>query len=282
MPMSQDDIRRHYEASWKEASSQAADTASLSYSSPVEDAIIYPIYERLIADLGLRVSDGRVLDVGSGSGRWIRFFLERFKPARIVGTDFTQASVDLLTRWHAPMVEAKQVEFRTADITQEKLALGEAFDVINIANVLFHIPEPDRFARALTNLSAHLADGGRVVTTEYLPRVSMRTEWMLVRSRYEFERAVEAAGMKIVDIRACSFFSNDPMGVDGPDDRTRRHFQQVRSMMAGIARSNLDAGGKQFFINYAAEIERACLAFCSERMAQMDMPAQKLVVLGRK
>ena len=78
MPMSQDDIRRHYEASWKEASSQAADTASLSYSSPVEDAIIYPIYERLIADLGLRVSDGRVLDVGSGSGRWIRFFLERF------------------------------------------------------------------------------------------------------------------------------------------------------------------------------------------------------------
>jgi len=280
--MSQEDIRRHYEEAWKQTSSDAADTAALSYSSPVEDAVLYPIYEKLIADLSLRASGGRVLDVGSGSGRWIRFFLERFKPARLVGTDFTQASVDLLMRWHAPMIAENLAAFLTADITAENLNLGETFDLINIANVLFHIPEPDRFARALINLAAHLAEGGRVITTEYLPRTSMRTEWMLVRSRYDFERAVDAAGMKIVDIRACSFFSNDPMGVDGPDDKTRRHFQQVRSMMAGIARSNLDAGSKQFFTNLSAEIERACLAFCGERIAPVDMPAQKLVVLGKK
>jgi len=138
MPMTQDDIKQHYEQDWTARSAGASDAAGLGYSDPVEDALLYPAYERLIDDTGLRAT-GRVLDVGSGSGRWIRFFLERFAPERLLGIDFAQASVDLLHRWHPP-AERPGLDIRRADVTEHGLDLGERFDLINVANVLFHIP----------------------------------------------------------------------------------------------------------------------------------------------
>jgi len=47
----------------------------------------------------LVVSRGeRVLDVGCGSGRWVRYFTQRFTPKFLMGVDFTQASIDLLKK----------------------------------------------------------------------------------------------------------------------------------------------------------------------------------------
>ena len=64
MPMTQQDIHSHYEQQWKKQSDDASDVSDLSYSNPIEDAVLYPAYEKLIRDFGLVVSDGRVLDVG--------------------------------------------------------------------------------------------------------------------------------------------------------------------------------------------------------------------------
>lgn len=93
-----------------------------------------------------------MLDVGTGSGRWIRYFLDRFAPLRLIGIDYTEASIDLLRKW-SPDAPSTVVEFKVADITQPDLNLGEQFDLVNIANVLFHIPEPELFAHAIANLS---------------------------------------------------------------------------------------------------------------------------------
>ena len=68
MPMTQQDIRIHYESEWKITSESAPDTTGLRYSNEVEDAVLYPAYEQLVADLKLKVDGGRVLDVGSGNG----------------------------------------------------------------------------------------------------------------------------------------------------------------------------------------------------------------------
>ena len=240
MPMTQEDIRRHYETSWKTTSDNAASAAGLAYSNSVEDAVMYPIYERLLHDLQVKVTGGRVLDVGSGSGRWIRFFLDRFAPQLLVGVDFTQTAIDLLRKWSLP-AGATTIAFEQADITDPSLRLQQPgpFDLINIANVLFHIPENDKFINAL-NLARHLASAGRIVTTEYLPRTSMRTEWMLVRSRYEFQAAVESVGLRIAEVRASSFFSNDPMGIDGPDGHGRGLFAQVRGAQRMLMDSKMD------------------------------------------
>ena len=280
MPMTQTDIRTHYEKHWRERMQTAHGTGDLRLSSPIEDRVLYPLYARLLRDLAVRVDGGRVLDVGCGSGRWIRFFLDNFRPALLRGMDITAESVELLKRWHAG-APGTQLEYRQGDISAPDLAVDEPFDCVNVANVLFHIPEPELFTRALANLARLVAPTGRIITTEYLPRWTMRTEWMLVRNRYQFEDAVRAAGLRIVTIRAFSFFGNDPMGLDGPDSGTRGHFHRVRSGVQKILDSPLDEASRTYFIDLFAEIERALLAFCGERIADVEMPSQKLVVLAR-
>ncbi len=277
--MTQQDILTHYETEWKKQSDGACGPEGLAYSNPVEDAVLYPAYERLIGDLNMKADGGRVLDVGSGSGRWVRFFLERYEPKLLLGVDYSESSVDLLKRWHP--AERTPLEFRLADITEPGLDLGGDFDLINVANVLFHIPEPDLFAAALANLTRLVAPTGHIVTTEYLPRTTMRTEWMMVRSRYDFQAAVKAVGLHVCDVRAFSFFSNDPLGLDGPDDGLRRRFNTVRGYVQKLLRSDLDGQSRQFFIDFLAEIERAALGFARERIADLDLPSQKLVVLKK-
>lgn len=292
--MTQEDIRRHYETQWKQQSTAASKRSdqetvadAVAYSNPVEDAVLYPVYERLINELNIKISGGRVLDVGSGSGRWVRFFLDRFQPQLLLGIDYAAASIELLRA--ANPVSGKSsssaLALEVADITDPAMAqrppFKKPFDLINIANVLFHIPEPEKFAQALLNLSRLIAPGGHIVTTEYLPRATMRTPWMMVRSRYEFEAAAAAAGLRIIAVRAFSFFSNDPMGLDGPDQAVRGHFHRVRAGVQSLLASNMDGKSRQFLINLLTDIEQAALAFSRERIAEMDLPSQKLVVLKR-
>jgi ubiquinone/menaquinone biosynthesis C-methylase UbiE len=287
MPMTQEDIRSYYRNHWQQANDAHAtgDQSALNYSSPIEDPVIYPIYERLIRDLGIKVDNANLLDIGSGSGRWIRFILDRYTPASLTGIDFAESSVLLLNEWAATLSNPSAVSFHSADISDPALAIPKpenGFDTINIANVLFHIPEPEKFEQSLKNIASLLAPGGRVLTTEYLPRVSMRTNWMAVRNRYEFEAACSNAGLEIADIRACSFFSNDPMGIDGPDGATRARFNKVRAMSKQLMDGVANEQSRQFIADLLAEVEHACLDFCSERIAQIDMPAQKLVVLRKR
>lgn len=276
--MTQDDIRRYYEESWGKALENAAGVDQLAYSNPVEDAVLYPLYESMLNGLGVRVNGGRVLDVGSGSGRWVRFFLERFRPERFIGVDFTASAVGLLKKWHGGRAG---VDFRVADITERGLDLGERFDLINVANVLFHIPEDDRFIRSLENLREHVAVGGRIVTTEYLPRTSRRSEWMMVRSRYEFEMAVRAAGLKIVEVQGSVFFANDPLGIDGADDGIRRHFNMVRARMKSLLESCGNEQTRRVIVELFVDVERAAMAYCGERLSAIEFPSQKLVVMAR-
>ena len=284
MPMTQSDIQTYYRDFWEKMKDARSndDLNALSYSSPIEDAAIYPVYERLIRDHGINANQGKVLDIGSGAGRWIRFILDRFTPNALHGVDFAESSTMMLNEWSSSLATPTKLSFQTADITAPSCKIDGQYDLINIANVLFHIPEPDKFDQALTNLSQLVSDTGRIVTTEYLPRASMRTQWLTVRSRYEFTAACDRAGLEIADIRACSFFSNDSMGIDGPDDATRKHFYTVKAMIDQLMGGLTTDQSRAFVTQLFAEIEHASLAFCNERIAQVDMPAQKLVVLRRK
>lgn len=281
MPMTQDAIREHYEGAWKDKSDAAADLSQIGYSNPVEDAVLYPVYRQMLADLKAKVTGGDVLDVGSGSGRWVRFFLEQFAPASFTGVDYTTASVDLLRKWFpADQGRPTNLAFDRVDITEAGLELGRRFDLINIANVLFHVPEADKFERALANLARHVKPDGLIVTTEYLPRTSMRTEWMLVRDRYTFEAAVARAGLRVVAIKAFAIFTNDPMGLDGPDGGPRGLFNQVRQRFQALASAVGGTDGPAFLQQTYADVERAILSFCRERVPDVDMPSQKLVFLA--
>lgn len=280
--LTQSDIRDQYTKIWAEEKKRSdAGTPSL-YCTNAEELLVQPVYLEMLRDLKVFVgnSQGAVLDVGCGAGRWVKFLMECVKPGSILGVDITQQSVDLIQSRLQSSADTS-LTFRVADITQKDLDLGLAsFDLINIANVLFHIPEHDLFFRALENVRHHLKPGGVAFTTEYLPRTDMRTPWMQVRSRYNFEKLAAKAGLRIVDIRAFTIFNNDPMGLDGPDDGPRYRFNIVRHQMQQLYSGITDPKARVFLDELQANIDRAVLAFCKERIADIDLPSQKLVALA--
>lgn len=274
MPMTQDDIRAYYEQQW--GKTERSSQGSMAYSNPVEVEVCEPIYERFFADSGIE-RGCRVLDVGCGSGRWVRFLHRALAPSQLVGVDYASASVALLQE--TEIASRPGVSFAVADITQPGLDVGSRFDLVNIANVLFHIPEDEKFDAALVNLRRHLAPGGKVFLTDYLPRITMRTEWMKVRSRYEWDERLRAAGLRIAGMRPISVFTNDPMGIDGPIDGTRKHFIEVRSRLGQLSSATGNDDYRKFLHDTMVELERAILGFCEERVAPIDMPSQKLISL---
>jgi SAM-dependent methyltransferase len=276
--MTQEDIRRHYEVEWKQQSDAAEASSDMPYCSPLDDAVVLPAYRRLLADANLAVRGGRVLDVGAGSGRWVRFLIDHYGPRRVVAIDFARSSIDLLQRWLRP-APSTELECRQMDVTAERFDLTERFDLINAQNVLYHIPEPDLHRRALRNLASVLDRSGAIVINEYMPRASMRTEWMLARSRYEVEHAVKEAGLRIAAMVPCKFFDGSSMGVDGPEGAVRSRLQAVWSRMDGLLKADLDPEAKRFFLSLFAELDGAVGDFCRERMAAVEFPAGKFLVL---
>jgi hypothetical protein len=117
------------------------------------------------------------------------------------------------------------------------------------------------------------------MTTEYLPRTEMRTPWMLVRNRYNFEKLIGQVGFRIAGVRAFTVFNNDPMGIDGHDDSARAQFNKVRQQFQMLENGIKDEKGRAFLDDLKANIDQAVLMFCRERMAEIDMPSQKPVAL---
>jgi hypothetical protein len=58
-------------------------------------------------------------------------------------------------------------------------------------------------------------------------------------------------------------------------------FSQVRAAQKMLLATKSDPATLKFFHEMFITIERATMAFCAERIAQVDMPSQKLVVLAR-
>ena len=101
-------------------------------------------------------SPSRVLDVGSGSGIWIRFWTE-FGARQIVGVDLTEVAVERLRMGHP------QATFLPADVGEPGLSVGGMFDFISAMSVLLRIVDDSRWRRALRNLATVLAPDGHLV-----------------------------------------------------------------------------------------------------------------------
>jgi SAM-dependent methyltransferase len=173
------------------------------------------------------------------------------------------------------------MDFRVGDIAATDLDEGRAYDLVNVANVLFHLVEPQLFLNAIKNIARLLAPGGIAVTTEYLPTTTLRTNMMLVHSRDDFKRVVAEAGLEILKIKAFSFFSNDPMGLDISEADARTHFNQVRADMDHLLSSSRDDETRQWLTNLFITMEKGLLEFSRRRIPDIDLPSQKLVALRR-
>ena len=274
--MSQPELATFFENCWNEKENYQIES-NLSYSDPIEDAVLYKVYKELLEKLNCITDKTSILDIGCGSGRWIRYFNENFQPKSIHGIDLATSSIKLLKKYFKG---DNKISLSNANICDPELNLEQQFDLINVSNVFFHIVEQDLLVEALLNLKKHLAPNGYAVTTEYLPKNTMRTPMMLVHNREDFQRLIDHCGLKIVEVNAFAFLCNDPMGLEPSETEARTNFNKARAGIKKLLKNARSPEERQEYVSLFSTIEDAFNEFCEPRIDQVDYPSQKLVVLA--
>lgn len=190
-------------------------------------------------------SHARVLDVGSGTGFYVKNWLE-LGVRDLTASDITSAAVQHLSGTF-PAVDVRQI-----DIGRGLGGLEPAsFDAISAFDVLFHIVDDELYASALANVATLLRPGGRLIFTDNFVRGSRRgSRHHVSRSLEEVERAVTAAGLEIVSRRPAFVLMNDP--VDSSNTRHHRFWDRLTQRLRADNAYGRRAGAALFPVEVAA------------------------------
>jgi SAM-dependent methyltransferase len=109
-----------------------------------------------------------VLDVGSGTGFYIKYYSEH-GAVPIFGMDITETSTQYLQKNYPSST------FLTCDIAGNTLPLSRKFYLVSAMSVLYHIIENVSFERALHNLCQQVDDGGYLLLTDTFSRSLLPT-----------------------------------------------------------------------------------------------------------
>lgn len=134
----------------------------------------------------------RILDVGSGTGLYLRWW-DRLRPAEVIGSDLTASAVRNL-REHFPDNTIEQLDITAGIGTFEPAS----FDIVSCMDVLFHITDDEKYRSALSNVSQLLKPGGRFVFTEnFVHRAQDRTAHQTNRSIEWITESLDDAGLTL-------------------------------------------------------------------------------------
>jgi SAM-dependent methyltransferase len=137
------------------------------------------VFRRIVGRSLGEVRGKRVLDVGSGTGFYVARWHE-LGAGEVSGADLTDVAVERLRALYP------RDSFQQLDITAATGDLpSDHFDAISIMDVLFHVVDDDRYARAIANLHSLLRPGGVMLLTENL----LHGEWH--RGEHQVSRDID-------------------------------------------------------------------------------------------
>lgn len=168
----------------------------------------YNLVENGIIDLlRKRFSDitGKcVLDVGTGTGHWVEFYLKYLESSHVTGVDFSRSSVNVL---RGRYTDHENVSFQHADISVRNIELVNRFDVINAIGVMFHIVDDARWKQAIENLVLSVKQGGVIIVGG---EFGCETRELGVirrhRSLDEWKTVLRQAGAEVLDVKYFDWF----------------------------------------------------------------------------
>lgn len=150
-------------------------------------------FRRALRRVDVPLDSARVLDVGSGLG----FGVERWVEAgarTVTASDITPFAAERLQRRY-PQVDARQLDIGAEDVPLDR----ESFDIVSAFEVLFHIVDDERYARALLNISRVLRPGGFFVFTDnFLRHAPHVGRYQVSRTDEDIRAALSAAGLEVV------------------------------------------------------------------------------------
>jgi len=101
----------------------------------------------------------RVLDVGSGTGHWVDFYLDVYLAKAVTAVEFVPQMTGYLRGKYAGRDAVTVLE---ADIVNDPLP-ARSFDIVNAIGVVFHIVDDGHWRRAVETLLGAAKPGGIVL-----------------------------------------------------------------------------------------------------------------------
>ena len=162
----------------------------------------------------LRPAPAAAFDVGMGTGYWVRMWRALGVPV-VDGCDLVPAAVERIGRETAEAGAAGR--FVVADIGLPGSLPAAEYPLVSCLNVLLHVTDDAAFERALHNVAALVAPGGVLLLAEPILR---NAAWERPHDPASHSRAraieryrvpLEAAGLRLVDLRPATVLANNPI-----------------------------------------------------------------------
>lgn len=221
------------------------------------------VVRRALRRAALSVAGASVLDVGAGSGFYVRTWLE-LGAAHVTGIDLSDAAVVALR------AEFPTAEFARDDIAEPSAATrSRRYDLVSAFDVLFHIVDDERFTRSIENIGELTEPGGHLLLSDnFLHGPAIRGRHQVSRSLAEIDEALSAAGFETVARLPMFFLMNTPI-----DSQSRLLHLWWRAVTGVCVRSHR-AGALLGGLLFPFELLLTALA--------TDGPSTELVVCRRR
>ena len=165
--------------------------------------------ERLLKKSGLGLRGKRVLEIGCGTGIYTER-CRRYGVASYTGVDLTQVSVRNLASQYP------EFQFMQADTSDTAFPVREAFDIVLVADVLFHIVDDNQFAAAVANISRCVAPDGSLILSDLLTSSTLQTaSHCRFRSLASYSSALAEHGLQVRHVEPIFGVLHPPVPVPG-------------------------------------------------------------------
>lgn len=211
-------------------------------------------------------------DVGAGTGYWVRVWHD-LGVRRVDGCDLVPEAVERLEKAFA----ARGDRFHAADIGARDSGLpADRHELVSVMNVLLHLTDDAAFERALGNLAALVAPGGRLILVEPIlldatyERPPSPTQTSRARSLAAYRDPLLAAGLELVELRGAVAMANNPI-----EARSHAAYDRYLRWWRWVARrAKASPGSIRWIGPLMLALDRMALAFGAA-------PSSKIVLFRR-
>jgi SAM-dependent methyltransferase len=151
------------------------------------------VLEQILPSLGIELGVAKILEVGCGSGYWVKWW-EELGVDDLVGFDLSLPQIHQLRTWF-PDYRFVQGDITTAP---RDMLLERRFDILTLFDVLYHIVDDDKACRVLKTMSSVMDDRSVLLVFDQVVHsdVSLRAH-VKFRGRSTFQRLLGEAGLGI-------------------------------------------------------------------------------------
>ncbi|WP_162797934.1 methyltransferase domain-containing protein [Sulfitobacter sp. JL08] len=160
-----------------------------------------------LAKTKAKTRGARVLDIGSGTGFYVRQWID-CEPDILVGSDITNTAVEALSQ------AVPSASFLRCDIGGElpDTITGQKFDFVSAMDILFHIIDDAAYARAISNIGEMVHKGGHFIFSDNLSdRTIVHGPHQVSRAENWTRELLAQYGFTVIGTVPMFVFMNDPV-----------------------------------------------------------------------